>query len=310
MTISDIVTQRAFLRELIQQFEGDSDAIVREYANAERGGRITRRRKGGAASPEDYARHLLADGRRKGWLEGAVQVRRSRRVPRRDMKPIRVSIPLLLKFFDEPDEDCRGHASAIAAIAGEDLGAALFANFINASSGQAEILPNRCTQGTKKGVRLDRWILVTWDDGQQVLFQTEIKNWSAHAIGGRKLAVDATVQNGEEYRRERWGREWNDSGIIKKEVRKVITPMRPPLSGIRVEPLVCFWTSLHPSGSTSPFFRVALPDGPFPHLAVFSMSSYLRQLKGVSDIDLPMPDTRRRMALLGGMFSEIRDDEL
>lgn len=215
--------------------------------------------------------------------------------------PLRVSVSALLQFFDEPNRECAGHASAIAAVAGEDLGAALFCHFIESEGGQTEILSARCTQRTKQGVRLDRWIRVYWQ-GETVLYQTEIKNWSAHAIGGRALALGASESDLVEYRMERWAQEWDGKTLKKKQVAKVLTPMRSPLTDISVEPLVCFWTSLHPQGNAYPFFQIRLHCEKFKRLSVFSMSSYLRSLR-IEKLDLQMPNAARRLELLAGMFS-------
>lgn len=102
--------------------------------------------------------------------------------------PINVNVGDLLAFFDEEAKGSSRHASAIVGVAGEDLGAALLVDYFRSQGVVAEILPERCTQGTKKGYRLDRWILTHAPAGD-VLYQVEIKNWSAHAIGGRALGA-------------------------------------------------------------------------------------------------------------------------
>lgn len=58
------------LRELFAKY-GDREAIlIREYAAAERRGEVTRKSNVNNVSPEDYAAALVADARRKGWVEG------------------------------------------------------------------------------------------------------------------------------------------------------------------------------------------------------------------------------------------------
>lgn len=308
------MNQRDKLRELFEQHGADPEALVREYADAERKGIVVRRRGGSGVTPEEYARRLVADAAKKGWIAGFGsqdhQSSRTRGRPRRagvlESKPaplLRVSTRELIKFFDDPDAACAGHASAIAAVAGEDLGASLFCHFIESEGGTAQVLSNRCTQGTKSGVRLDRWILVT-RNGRTVLYQAEIKNWSAHAIGGRRFDVASEGEAAVAYRAERWEKEWDGATFLKKQVRKVLTPMKPPRSDVIVEPLVCYWTALHPRGEAHPFFEVALRDGPFTTLSVFSMSSYLRLNSHLDDLVLPMRDTARRLALLTAMFSD------
>lgn len=308
------MNQREKLRELFARHGANPEMLAKEYAAAERRGEVARRRIQPGVTPEEYGRRLVADAAKKGWITGFGEQafvgpgrrNRGRRSAKssedRPVPHLTVSTKEVLRFFDAPDLGCSGHAPAIAAVAGEDLGAALFSHFIKSEGGTAEILPTRCTQGTKSGVRLDRWILVS-RGGQTVLYQAEIKNWSAHAIGGRRFELDVDDETANAFRRERWGKEWDGADFLKKQVRKVLTPMKSPLAGIRVEPLVCYWTALHPGGDASPFFEVPLTTGPFTTLAVFSMSSYLRQNVGAGDLTLPMGDTARRLELLGAMFS-------
>lgn len=214
---------------------------------------------------------------------------------------VRVDVRELLAFFDEEAKGSVGHASAIVGMAGEDLGAALLADYFRSQGIVAEVLPDRCTQGTKKGRRLDRWILARAPAGE-TLYQVEIKNWSAHAIGGKKLAVSASPPVLREYKIERWSKEWTGTTFPKESVRKVLTPMRSPRPSLPVEPLVCFWTALHPDGAESPFFSVALTDhAQFKRVSIFSMSSYLRTLGTVS-ITLPMPELAIRRDWLARLF--------
>jgi hypothetical protein len=65
------MTQRDMMRELVQRFGEHEDVVVREYARAERAGRVERKRDTYGRSPEDYARALWRDALKKGWLRGA-----------------------------------------------------------------------------------------------------------------------------------------------------------------------------------------------------------------------------------------------
>ena len=104
------------------------------------------------------------------------------------------------------------------------------------------------------------------------------------------------------YRLERWEKDWDGSNFLKKQVRKVLTPMKSPRPDVSVQPRVCYWTALHPRGDAYPFFEIPLGSGAFRKLSVFSMSSYLRLIVGGSDLTLPMRDTARRLELLSAMF--------
>lgn len=58
------------MRELFRRYRGDEAAIVREYAAAERRGEVARESNDYGLMAEDYARRLLEDARKKGWIHG------------------------------------------------------------------------------------------------------------------------------------------------------------------------------------------------------------------------------------------------
>ena len=61
------LTQRAFMRALYYKHEGDEKAIFKDYEAGEKAGVVVRRR--GNDSPYQYAKKLLADGKKRGWVE-------------------------------------------------------------------------------------------------------------------------------------------------------------------------------------------------------------------------------------------------
>ena len=63
--------QRDIMRRLYVRFAPDLKRVIREYADAERRGEVARARNTYSLSPEEYARRLLADGEKKGWLPQA-----------------------------------------------------------------------------------------------------------------------------------------------------------------------------------------------------------------------------------------------
>lgn len=105
----------------------------------------------------------------------------------------------LLKFFDEVPTASQKHATSIVSVAGEELGLALLVHYLATQGTQARVIGDRCTQGTKSGARLDAWV-----EAGSVLYQVEVKNWSAHAIGGRVLQIDASPGEAARYRVEMW----------------------------------------------------------------------------------------------------------
>lgn len=216
---------------------------------------------------------------------------------------IEINIIELLKFYDEKIQSSKHHATAIDAVAGEDLGAGLITHYLNRENFSAKVLQYPCTQRTKSGSRLDRWILAE-RNSEKIYFQTEIKNWSAHAIGGKILKINATQDEISEYKINRWNGVWDGKMLTKKPARKVLIPMKPIKENSKIEPLICFWESIHPEGKCEPFFSVDIKDKNFSRLWVFSMSAYLRKLlnSGEKKITLEMPKTESRIEWLNTLF--------
>jgi hypothetical protein len=61
-------TQRDVMRALFQRHAGDSELVISAYAAAERKGEAPRASNNSGLKPEEYARALLNDGLRKGWV--------------------------------------------------------------------------------------------------------------------------------------------------------------------------------------------------------------------------------------------------
>ena len=231
----------------------------------------------------------------------------------------------LLRFFDEKPESSIGHATSIVSIVGEDLNAACFQHYLQSQGAESSILDDPVTTGRRKGPRLDRWIDVVWADKSRTVFQTEIKNSSAHAIGGAVLNVSATPEEVAEYRQARWDHHWNiQCQTFNSHITaKVLARMRPP-GGVdedSVRPLLIFWEAIGPQDKTEDhLFRVEAtcdfafslpntwptpseyPDAwGFQELWVFSVSSYLRSIQDAS-IELNMPNAAHRLRVLGRLF--------
>jgi hypothetical protein len=148
-----------------------------------------------------------------------------------------------------------------------------------------------------------------------------VKSWSATAIGGKELRVDADDSSVRRFREERWCSHWDaDKGCFRfDEVNKVlermklpthmdddggqITMISPPFQQTEVEPLVCFWWPTHPSGDDESLFlfRLANSVNGFTGVWVFSMSNYLRSIQD-TEIELDMPSAARRIEWLNKLF--------
>jgi hypothetical protein len=173
-----------------------------------------------------------------------------------------------------------------------------------------------------RGQRLDRWVL--WDSATtRTLLQVEIKNWSAHSSGGRRLRLNASEIEKREFRQNAG----NGSGIQKggrfkdDEVQKVLSAMPVPgysFDGAShkkiepapevIEPAVVFWFCIHPTGEPVAFFPFELPATPgcpFRRIWCFSMSEYLRKIVegGEDRVRLPLLETGPRMLWLDRLLS-------
>lgn len=223
---------------------------------------------------------------------------------------MKLNIKELLDFFDDKKDSQKGDANALIAILGEDLNASVYKDF---RKNKVEILEESISQGSKKEKRLDRWIL---DKKSKKLFQCEIKNWAATAIGGKQLKSNANDEETKKVVKYYWNRELNNN--LSKRVKhpngvtKVLLKMRPP-NGYRniskIEPLLIYWMpissdkkGLNPL-SILPVKPLHLSINPnFSKLHIFSVSLYLRQLykkgKGRKFIDLDMPHFEHRIKIL------------
>lgn len=234
---------------------------------------------------------------------------------------VTINVKELLSFFDETPDWSDKHASAVVGVVGEDLNAACFQHYLKAQGATAVIRPENVTTGKQKGPRLDRWIEVEWPDGSETVFQAEIKGWSAHAISGEKLEVQATAEEVEAYKRKRWEHRWDSERRALKipMTAKVLVEMTPPcdLEGKAIRPLLIFWEALGPrEAAGKQLFYESEPscDPPFgwrndwpkklhkfPELWVFSVSSYLRSIPDAR-ISLPMPVASARFSALRRLF--------
>lgn len=80
--------------------------------------------------------------------------------------------------------------------------------------------------------------------------------------------------------------------------------MKAPENATQVEPLVCFWDAMHPTGGNSPLFSVPLEKHHFKRVWVFSMSSYLRSLmkSGETYIEIEASDISARLNWLNHLI--------
>ena len=228
---------------------------------------------------------------------------------------IKIDVKALLRFFDEKPDWSLGHATSVVGVAGEDLNTACFLHYIKESKGSSATVlrdgsgsPLPVGPGTKKGPRLDRWIQVDWTSGLRTVFQTEIKNWSAHSLSGKTLSVSARIEEVREYKRMRWEHRWDSEARLLRNspTGKVLRRMKPP-AGVDEEcirPLLIFWEALGPSDRADDHLFDVEVNGQIPELWVFSVSSYLRSIRD-DTLELDMPDAAHRLRSLDCLFQRL-----
>jgi len=218
---------------------------------------------------------------------------------------IKIKVKEIIDLFDTKKDDLRHDISSVINLVGEDLGAALFKRYYIETFGKKVIIsPFPVLSGTMKGPRLDRWIYIEQSKNKFTAFQTEIKNWSAYAIGARKIDADPKTIPA--------------VGLLNLKDRikrlehidingesKVFFSMKKPIdfpNKATLEPLIIYWFVLSKDGrSLRSFFKVNMPIKGFKQINVFSMSNYLRSIKK-KEIILDMPSAEKRIKLLEKYF--------
>jgi hypothetical protein len=200
----------------------------------------------------------------------------------------------LIKFYDNRVPESLRMATAVNSVIGEEFAVALLVHYFESSGYEIEVLPGPCKGTANKGVRLDRWIYVTLGR-KKILFQTEIKNWSSHSIGGRVIPACVEKSDLERLMTQNWDTRFDKANIPKeKQASKVLTRMSPPnaFSEFNLTPLICFWEAMHPEGKQIAYFQKKIENSAFKNLHIFSLSTYVRSLqnKGVSEIDVNLPN--------------------
>lgn len=217
---------------------------------------------------------------------------------------MKINIKELIDFFDDKKNSNKGDPNALIAMFGEELNASVFNHFMD---NKLEILEESVLPGTNKGNRLDRWIV---NKDNKILFQCEIKNWAATAIGGKQLKLSCNDGELKETIKHYCEHELKNSFRLKKQpngVTKVLLKMKSPkeYENYTIKPLVIYWMPVS-FDKTKPLSKISLREFNFPfktefdELTIFSVSLYLRDLykNGTKNIDLEMPILEHRIKLL------------
>ena len=234
---------------------------------------------------------------------------------------MKLNIKELLGFFDDETES-RGHATAIVGVLGEDLNASVFKHYLEERGSKVIIFDGPVTQGTKVGLRLDRWIYVESKNSTKTLYQCEIKSWSATAFGGRSLAINIDKENLKNISQYHWDQQKKvfSTGVVPNYVSKVFLRMnsyrnnnlkqyleKQNIINYDQKPLLIYWMPISSDKKDSkPFFNEKVSNldvrfsNSFKSIDIFSVSLYFRYLlgEGKEYIDLEMPHFEHRMKVI------------
>ena len=225
---------------------------------------------------------------------------------------IKLNIEKVLRFYDEKNANDRRQVSAITGVVGEDLAAGLIKHYFESKQGIVTVLDNHPSEHKdterRKAKQLDRWIKVV-SNSETIFYQTEIKNWSSHSLGGQKLSLNCSHQELIAYANKRFDEQWDcDSKTLRHHyVSKVLKQMKN-INGIngdeKIHPLICYWFPIFPKTQHNPvpFFSESCISF-FPTVYFFSMSIYLRQLlKTQQQIEIETPHIELRLKKINEMY--------
>jgi hypothetical protein len=230
-----------------------------------------------------------------------------------------LNIKSALSFYDELSDQGKNpfgsSVSALTGLIGEDLVLGALDNYFGGKvtkeidyscKGVVSMVRRRGKKSKKTNSWLDAWIKLP-----DRCYQTEVKNWSASAVGGKPVSKDGLVSAAHHNMRVYLEEDRNTT-----KVWKVLKKMRgAPMK--RVEPLLAFWSPLAPESikkedklrplfrqSINPYLRKIMaakiaPAG-FESVTIFSASLHLRNLerRGKNTVTLYMPRAAQRLSQL------------
>ena len=228
---------------------------------------------------------------------------------------ITVDVKKIIQFFDVKDDSLKTHVQSVIAVCSEDLAAACFKKYLEEDEKKLGATvcirwdddPPKEEGGRKK---LDRWIVVDRPNCGRQVFQTEIKHWSAHSVGGECIQPNASVEDLREHKHGRWKIQWDtgEQSLKYDGAAKVLMPTEPPPKDLQKFcklPLIIYWAPMVPECKPDkPLFSVCTnPKCFFKELWVFSVSSYLRCIVDKEPkICLKMPNAAKRRRILDDLF--------
>jgi hypothetical protein len=224
------------------------------------------------------------------------------------------NIDELIKFYDLKGENSK-HASSVTGLIGEDLITGIFKNYLESKSPKPKVNVLKENPKEKNGRWLDRWIIEE-NGNENICYQTEIKNWSAHSLGGVHFEYDPS--NPLDFKTldsdKIFSKIWDDTKKEFKDVavNKVLKQMKSnadldTLPSKIIEPLVCFWMPITRSSVKEPIIELNISNENtnFNKVTIFSSSIYLRKLRrgGINTIEIESGQIAARMGKLNNLFS-------
>ena len=212
-------------------------------------------------------------------------------------KIMKIDIMEAINFLDRKSP--KGLASSIISVIGEELNACAFQDYLKNQEENSEviILAKSVTNGTKKKGEtryLDKWIYVKKQDGKQILYQCEIKNWAANAIGAYKeIKNEASEEKILEEAEKMWKNKVmkdfigeRSNGVTKVLLNMSLKNLPEEYKKIEeIRPIVLYWMLLSKNLELQSFFKEKLSNFPdlkiktdFEEVYFFSTSIYLRSL--------------------------------
>jgi hypothetical protein len=207
------------------------------------------------------------------------------------------------------------HASSVTGLIGEDLITGIFKHHLERNRPNSKVNVLAENPKEKKGRWLDRWIIQE-NGSKNICYQTEIKNWSAHSLGGVHFEYDPnkpldfqTLDSDKIFNKI-----WDGSKMEFKDaaVNKVLKQMKSnadldSLPNKTIEPLVCFWMPITKSSVKEPIIelKISNTNTNFDRVTIFSASIYLRRLlsKNIKLIEIESGHIAARMKKLNNLFS-------
>jgi hypothetical protein len=216
-----------------------------------------------------------------------------------------LQIEQILELYDHKKDSDRKDVTSITSILGEELSAKIFEHYLLSKNRKVEILDENPIENKSRGKFLDFWIKEEFEK-KTIYYQTEVKNWSSHSLGGTKLEHFKDKNDVISYAKDKFLKfyDYENKIIYHESVNKVLKTMKLPKefennTNTSIKPLICFWFPVLPKNciDLEPFFSVESNNENFNEIFIFSISIYLRKLlkENIKTIKINLPKLENRL---------------